>query len=118
MRWHCTSSNKNLVEALVDLYVNKKIDRYGKGRGNEPNKEPPLLYADGIDYLEANKGTLELYGLIQELGASLFNQTLVKLTEKNALKSTTFKHFYEALIHQLPKDKQADIMERFETVER
>ena len=105
-------------EALVDRHVDKKIDRYGKGRGNEPNKEPPLLYTDGIDYLEANKGTLELYGLIQELGDPLFNQTLVKLAEKNALKPTTFKHLYETLIHQLPKDKQADIVKRFETVER
>ena len=104
--------------ALINRYVDKKIDRYGKERGNEPNKEPPLIYADGIDYLEANKGTLELYGLIQELGAPVFSQTLVKLAEKNALNSTTFKHFYEALIHQLPKDKQADIVQRFETVER
>ncbi|MYF99731.1 hypothetical protein F4212_11485 [Candidatus Poribacteria bacterium] len=105
-------------EELVNRHVEKKIDRYGKGRGNEPNKEPPLLYADGIDYLEANKGTLELYGLIQELGVPLFNQTLVQLTEENALKSTTFKHLYDALIQQLPKDKQKDAIKRFETVKR
>lgn len=105
-------------EALVDQHVDKKIDRYGKGRGNEPNKEPPLLYADGIDYLEANKGTLELYGLIQELGAPLFNQTLVTFIENNALKPATFKHFYQQLIYQLPKEKQASIMEKFETVAR
>ena len=104
-------------EALVNRHVEKKIDRYGKGRGNEPNKEPPLIHADGIDYLEANKGTLELYGLIQELGAPLFNQTLVKLAEKNALKPATFKHLYKAFIHQLPKDKHANIVKRFETVE-
>ena len=103
---------------LVDRHVNKKIDRYGKGRGNEPNKEPPLLYADGIDYLEANKGTLELYGLIQELGAPVFNQTLVTFVENSALKPTTFKQFYEQLIHQVPKDKQSVIMKKFETVQR
>lgn len=105
-------------EALVDRHVDKKIDRYGKERGNEPNKEPPLLYADGIDYLEANKGTLELYHLIQVLGAPVFNRTLVTFTENNALKPTIFKHFYEQLIHQVPKDKQADIIEKFETVQR
>ena len=105
-------------EALVDRYVDKKIDRYGKGRGNEPNKEPPLLYADGIDYLEANKGTLELYHLIQELGAPVFSQTLVTFTEDRALKPATFKHFYAQLIQQVPKDKQAEIIKRFETVER
>ncbi len=105
-------------EALADQHVDKKIDRYARGRGNEPNKEPPLLYADGIDYLEANKGTLELYGLIQELGAPLFNQTLVTFIENNALKPATFKHFYQQLIYQLPKEKQASIMEKFETVAR
>ena len=105
-------------EVLINQYVDKKIDRYGKGRGNEPNKEPPLLYADGIDYLEANKGTLELYHLIQELGAHVFSQTLVTFTENRALKPATFKNFYAQLIQQVPKDKQADITKRFETVER
>ncbi len=104
--------------ALVDRHVNKKVDRYGKGRGNEPNKEPPLLYADGIDYLEANKGTLELYGLIQELGAHVFNQTLLTFVEDRALKPTTFKQFYERLIRELPQDKRTDIMKKFETVAR
>lgn len=105
-------------EMLINQYVDKKIDRYGKGRGNEPNKEPPLLYADGIDYLEANKGTLELYHLIQELGAPVFNQTLVTFTENRALKPATFRHFYEQLLQQVPKNKQAEIIKRFETVER
>ncbi|MCY3722937.1 MAG: hypothetical protein OXG97_12015 [Candidatus Poribacteria bacterium] len=105
-------------EALVNQHVDKKIDRYGKGRGNEPNKEPPLLYADGIDYLEANKGTLELYGLIQELGAPLFNQTLVTFTKNSALKPATFRRFYEKLIWKLPKDQRIDITKTFETVER
>ena len=104
-------------EVLVDQHVDKKNYRYGKGRGNEPNKEPPLLYADGIDYLEANKGTLELYRLIQELGAPLFNQTLVAFTENTTPKPATFKGFYRQLIHQLPEDKQADIKMRFERVE-
>ena len=105
-------------EALIDRYLDKKVDRYRKGRGNEPNREPPLLYADGVDYLEANKGTLTLYYLIQELGAPLFSQTLIKLAENNTLKPTTFQHFYEQLIPQLPKNKQVDIMKKFETVQR
>ena len=65
-----------------------------------------------------NKGTLELYHLIQELGAPVFNQTLVTFTGNSALKPATFRHFYEQLIEQLPKDKQTDIVKRFETVER
>ena len=84
-------------EVLINQYVDKKIDRYGKGRGNEPNKEPPLLYADGIDYLEANKGTLELYHLIQELGAHVFSQTLVTFTENRALKPATLRIFMRSL---------------------
>jgi ABC-type transport system involved in multi-copper enzyme maturation permease subunit len=105
-------------EQLVDQHLEKKEDRYKKGRGNEPNIEPPLLYADSIDYLEANKGSVELYHLIRELGAFRFNQTLVKWTEDNALKPVTFKHLYERLIRRLPEDQRTDVMKRFETVER
>ena len=103
---------------LVDQHLQKKEDRYKKGRGNEPNIEPPLLYADSIDYLEANKGSIELYHLIRELGAFRFNQTLVKWTEDNTLKPVTFKHLYERLIRRLPEDLRADIIQKFETVER
>ena len=105
-------------EGLVNQRLKKKEDKYKKGRGNEPNIEPPLLYADGIDYLEANKGSIELYYLIRELGAFRFNQTLVKWTEENALKPVTFKHLYEQLIRHLSKDQEADIRAKFETVER
>ena len=104
--------------ALVERHLDKKVNRYKKGRGNEPNMEPPLFYADGIDYLEANKGTLELYHLIQELGTPSFNQTVTKFAEDNTSKPATFKQLYEQLINQLPKDNQADIMEKFETVQR
>ena len=68
--------------------------------------------------MNIDKGTLELYGLIQELGAPLFNQTLVTFTENNALKPATFRYFYQQLIYQLPKEKQASIMKKFETVAR
>ena len=91
MRWRCTFIKNKFGEQLVDQHLQKKEDRYKKGRGNEPNIEPPLLYADSIDYLEANKGSVELYHLIRELGTFRFNQTLVKWTEDYALKPVTFK---------------------------
>ena len=105
-------------KGLIDRYLGKKEDRYRKGRGNEPNVEPPLLYADGIDYLEANRGSIELYHLIQELGSFRFNQILAEWAEDNVLKSVTFKDLYEQFMHQLPQDQQAEIRKKFETVER
>lgn len=56
-----------------------------------------------FQYLEANKDTLELYHLIQLLGVPVFNQSLLTFKESSALKPTTFKQFYEQLIHQVPK---------------
>ena len=102
---------------LVDQHLEKKEDRYKKGRGNEPNIEPPLLYADGIDYLEENKGSIELYHLMWELGSFRFNQILGEWARDNALKPVTFKDLYERFIQQLPEDQRAKIRKKFETVE-
>ncbi|MDE2729754.1 MAG: hypothetical protein OXI19_17140 [Gemmatimonadota bacterium] len=101
---------------VVDRRLEKKEDTYKKERGNEPNVEPPLLYADGIDYLEANKGAIELYRLMDELGALPFNRTLAEWVEGNASKPVVFKQLYERFIHQVPEGRQAEIRARFETV--
>lgn len=50
---------------------------YHKDRTNEPNLEPPLLKADHIDYLEANKGTMALYKLSKTIGEDQFNGSVL-----------------------------------------
>jgi hypothetical protein len=47
--------------------------KYHKDRTNEPNREPPLIFADHIDYLEGNKGAMALYKLAGIVGVDHFN---------------------------------------------
>jgi hypothetical protein len=70
---------KQLGKEAVDLLIKKKMDKYGKDKNNEPNQEPSLLYADGIDYLEANKGAVTLYNTIKKIGIEKLKSTLDKV---------------------------------------
>ncbi|MEM6844700.1 MAG: ABC transporter permease, partial [Bacteroidota bacterium] len=45
----------------VQLIIQKKEGFYAKEKNNEPTKEPALIYADGIEYIESGKGTVALY---------------------------------------------------------
>jgi ABC-type transport system involved in multi-copper enzyme maturation permease subunit len=79
-------------DEIVQKIINQKESNYKKGRGLEPNSEPSLLYADGADYLEQNKGAIVLYETIQEIGFENFNKIFLQsITENNGMK--TFKDF-------------------------
>lgn len=61
----------------VEQLFTKMRKTYCKDRTNEPNLEPPLLQADHIDYLEANKGTMALYKLSKTIGEEQFNKSVL-----------------------------------------
>lgn len=105
------------IEA-VNYLIDKKMELYGKEHNNEPNTEPSLLYADGADYLEINKGAIALYKLIGELGKQTFYETLREFggNETNKQGYTTFKAFYEKLLAKLPVEKRQSIITEFEEV--
>ncbi|MEM1216835.1 MAG: hypothetical protein AAGJ82_14170, partial [Bacteroidota bacterium] len=64
-------------DEAVELLRKKKMDKYAKDRNNEPNQEPALLYADGIDYLEVNKGAVVLYDTMEAMGWEQFQKRLL-----------------------------------------
>ncbi|MEM6633753.1 MAG: ABC transporter permease [Bacteroidota bacterium] len=107
---------KQLGDEAVELLREQKMKIYNKDRFNDPNGEPPLLFADGKDYLEANLGSLQLYDWSAELGFSTFNEKVRALqTESTA---HTFISFYEQLlIETAPKEQQKDWRKRFEEVQ-
>lgn len=79
-------------EEAVQLLIKKKMDKYAKDRNNEPNTEQPLIYADGADYLEENKGAVVLYEAIDEIGLEKFSKSLIGWSDQySTLK--TFKDF-------------------------
>ncbi|MEO0331303.1 MAG: hypothetical protein AAF223_06415, partial [Bacteroidota bacterium] len=81
-------------EEAVQLLIDKKMDKYAKDRNNEPNKEPALLYADGAEYLEENKGAVALYQLIEAVGDTAFFRILQDTTAQENSR-LTFQDVYQ-----------------------
>ncbi|MEM1408034.1 MAG: hypothetical protein AAGG59_14735, partial [Bacteroidota bacterium] len=108
-------------EEGIDWLVTKKQGLYARERGTEPNIEPSLIAADGIDYLEKNKGTIALYALSQSMDSNEFNQSVKKwvngLNEKG-----TFYDLYLTLLESeqiaiLSKPEIRELKNAFEKVE-
>ncbi|MBW3469558.1 ABC transporter permease [Arthrospiribacter ruber] len=71
-----TFVEKELGKDATDIMLKKKSDKYAKDKNSEANQEPALIYADGADYLEANKGAVEIFKLIKQLGINEFIQSI------------------------------------------
>ena len=80
----------------VEALFVKMRKTYHKDRTNEPIREPPLIFADHIDYLEGNKGTMALYKLAGTIGFDRFNQFVGKWVT-NSTGPLVFHDFYEKL---------------------
>jgi ABC-2 type transport system permease protein len=78
----------------VEALFVKMRKTYHKDRTNEPIREPPLIFADNIDYLEANKGTMALYKLAGAVGYDRFNRFVGEwITQSSG--PLVFHEFYE-----------------------
>ena len=108
--------NDEYGEEAVNGLLKKKKDAYGKERGNDPNVEPPLIYADGIDYLERNKGTTAIYNLSKALGFEDFNKELTTLVDKFQERPVQFLWLYEHLKARLPEAFMKQVENDFERV--
>ena len=102
-------------EEPVAVILEKKRRKYGKDKGTEPNQEPPLLYADGIEYLEENKGTLALYHLSRSIGHEELLRHVREWFGTQEGKPLVFKDFYDYLKSEMVLDEKTRAM--FETVE-
>lgn len=105
-----------LGNEAVDGLLEKKKNFYGKERGNEPNQEPPLIYADGMAYLEANKGTIALYALSKKLGSDQFMAALNKWIAMNDGSLVHFKSLYDGLFEQVALQGRPQVKKDFEMV--
>ena len=106
--------NEILGKDAMELLIQKKQDKYGKDKNNEPNTEPALVNADGIDYLEANKGAIHLYKLIELIGEESFIETLKAFTKKE--KPMVFNNFYHELLKKIPQNEKTKVKEMFEVI--
>ncbi|MEM9299030.1 MAG: hypothetical protein AAGA64_11625, partial [Bacteroidota bacterium] len=108
-----TLHGKEAVDGLLD----KKKNFYSKERGNEHNLEPPLIYADGADYLEGNKGVVALYKLSVEIGIKTFTSFVLEWAEANKGKNVTFQSLYATLLNHASTESRQKWVEVFETTE-
>jgi ABC-2 type transport system permease protein len=100
---------------ILDSYLETKHNNYEKGRGNEPNTEPPLIYADGSNYLEPNKGVLALFSLSNDIGFKVFNEVINTYIESN--KTIVFKDMYQQLVEVVLEENKESVRIGFEEVE-
>lgn len=103
-------------DEAVKLLKEKKMEKYAKDRNNEPNEEPSLLFADGVDYLEVNKGAVALYELSEALGLESFIASLNEWVAEKGSDYVHFKDLYDQLIVKVSNDDKSKIKERFEEV--
>lgn len=103
-------------DEVLQIYLDKKKERYGKGRGIEANTEPPLIYADGADYLESNKGAVEFLNVMNELGISDFSDILKNWISDNTDKKLVFKKLHELIYLKYPDNKKVELRDSFEKV--
>jgi hypothetical protein len=103
-------------EKTLQIYLDKKHERYSKGRGNEANIEPPLVYADHPDYLEENKGATELLNVMHVIGLTEFSTLLNNWVSKNSGKNLVFMDFYNKLKAAYPNSKKEELVTAFENV--
>jgi|TARA_B100001057_G_C22261893_1_gene723574 hypothetical protein len=93
------------------------LEKYGKDKNNEPNQEPPLLYADGAEYLEINKGAVAFYKLIQTMGFEGFNGYLAEWVNGNLDNPTLFNDFCQKAVTHIKSSEKREIRALFETNE-
>lgn len=105
---------QNFGEEGVAFVRASKMKIYNKERFNDPNGEPPLLYADGKEYLEANRGALVLYDWSQEIGIEQFNTLVAQLRDTD--KGLVFEQLYQQLLANTDEEKRAYWKAQFEEV--
>nr|WP_321414779.1 hypothetical protein [uncultured Allomuricauda sp.] len=108
---------KKLGEEAVNQLIKKKMEKYGKDKNNEPNVEPILLYADGTNYLEENKGAIALYDVIGIIGFERFKVNLTQWIDQENEQPHVFSKLYESTLEIVPLSKQKSIRALFERTE-
>ncbi|MCY3998204.1 MAG: ABC transporter permease [Flavobacteriaceae bacterium] len=92
----------NNNQAAADYLLEKKWQYYAKEKNDEPNNEPPLLFADGMAYLEQSKGVVTMYHIINHLGLEKFIDLWNHFINDNQF--LVFADFFEGLKPHLTQD--------------
>ncbi|MBC6401195.1 MAG: hypothetical protein GDA37_09335 [Ekhidna sp.] len=103
-------------DEAVAVILEKKQSFYNKERGNEPNQESPLIYADGAEYLEGSKGVIALNKLVETIRLESFILTLKNWINDQDDSYSYFKSLYEQMHSNLKSGDKELISRIFEEV--
>ncbi|MEL7268275.1 MAG: hypothetical protein AAGL34_01725 [Bacteroidota bacterium] len=107
---------KEMGDEALESMLQKKQDYIGLHQADEPNVQPPLIYADGADYLEPHKGAIALNKLQNTLGTDAFNRALLNFVRRNPEEPKIFIHLYQNLLKMVPESEKSRIKKLFEEV--
>jgi len=103
-----------LGKEAVSKVLEKKQDYYAKEKNKESNAEPPLIYADGQEYIEGGKGVLAMHNLIHVVGKQRSIKTLKTWISEDNLNPKVFKDFYNLLLSKVPEESLQRVKKDFE----
>lgn len=93
---------KELGKEAVELIIDTKLKRYAKEKNNEPNQEPMLVFADGTEYLEENKGAVVLYNWFKGNQVEAISSLKDFVSKGNKSKDLVFQEFFSVYIRNFP----------------
>jgi ABC-2 type transport system permease protein len=109
---------RNLGKEAHTMILKKKADFYAKEKNKEPNQEPALLYADGIEYLETAKGVIGSHMLKEKLGNIKFIEITKKWLESSKNQPFIFENYYITLLKSISKPTKNEIKFIFEEINK
>ncbi|MEM9362505.1 MAG: hypothetical protein AAGA43_07720 [Bacteroidota bacterium] len=105
---------KEMGEEALKQVIAKKRDYIGLHQANEPNKEQPLIYSDGADYLEPHKGAIALNRLQGIIGKEKFNTIVLDFAMEKTETPKVFINLYQKLVEEVPLSEREVVTELFE----
>jgi hypothetical protein len=106
----------NLGKEAHAMILKKKADFYAKEKNKEPNQEPALLYADGIEYIETAKGIIGLHKLKEKLGIIKFIEITKKWLDTSKNQPFIFENYYMTTLKSISEPNKHKIKRFFEEI--
>ena len=103
---------------MVQNHLEKRIDDYITGRGQEANFEPLLYKTDESSYVATDKGAMALFALSEYAGREKLDAIIkIWLDSARQVSNPPFLNpltFYKLLKSEIPKEKQPLLTDLFE----
>ncbi len=96
-----------------------ELDGYLRGRGQEPDREMPLMRVEKQRYIHYNKGSLVFYALRDYIGEERLNRALARYVRDFAFRGAPYsssRDLLEYLRRETPPEMDYVIEDLFETI--